>query len=62
MARFRAKVKCFVDNTLRDEGDVFEYNGPDNGNLEALDAPVEDTGGKGSRGRKGGSEPVGSEA
>ena len=37
MSRYRAKVKCFVDNSLRDEGDVFEYNGPENPNLEVAD-------------------------
>jgi hypothetical protein len=40
MARVRAKVVCFVDNGLRKEGDVFEYNGPLNGNLEYLDKPA----------------------
>jgi hypothetical protein len=42
MARVKAKVVCFVDNGLRQEGDIFQYNGPFNGNLEYLDgAPVE---------------------
>jgi hypothetical protein len=41
MARVKAKVLCFVENGLRQEGDVFQYNGPPNGNLEYLDgAPV----------------------
>jgi hypothetical protein len=39
MARVRAKVVCFVDNGLRKEGEVFEYNGPHNGNLEYIDKP-----------------------
>lgn len=42
MAQVRAKTLCFVDNGLRQEGDVFEYNGPKNTNLEYLKgAPVE---------------------
>ena len=40
MARVRAKVVCFVDNSLRKEGEVFEYNGPHNGNLEYIDKPA----------------------
>ena len=40
MARVRAKVVCFVDNGLRQENDVFEYNGPHNGNLEYIDKPA----------------------
>ncbi len=37
MAKVRAIRLCQVDNSLRHEGDVFEYNGPYNGNLEYLD-------------------------
>lgn len=37
MARVRAIRLCFVDNGLRKEGDVFEYNGRRNANLEYLD-------------------------
>ena len=40
MARVRAKVVCFVDNSLRKEGEVFEYNGPHNGNLDYIDKPA----------------------
>lgn len=41
MAQVRAKTLCFVDNGIRNEGDVFEYSGPYNTNLEYLDgAPV----------------------
>lgn len=36
MAQVRAKTKCFVDNGIRNEGDVFEYDGPKNTNLEYL--------------------------
>jgi hypothetical protein len=41
MANVKAKVVCFVDNHYRKEGDVFQYNGPFNGNLEYLDAPAQ---------------------
>ncbi len=37
MPQFRAICLCQVDNTLRQEDDVFEYNGPYNGNLEPVD-------------------------
>lgn len=37
MAQVRAIRLCQVDNTIRQEGDVFEYNGPYNGNLEYLE-------------------------
>lgn len=37
MAQVRAIRLCQVDNSLRQEGDVFDYNGPENGNLEYLD-------------------------
>ena len=40
MAKVKAKVICFVDNHLRNEGDVFEYSGVHNTNLEYLDAKV----------------------
>lgn len=39
MALYRALVACFVDNGLRAEGDVFDYNGPLNTNLELVDEP-----------------------
>ncbi len=38
MPKVRAIRKCFIDNTIRDEGDVFEYKGPENRHLEYLDA------------------------
>lgn len=37
MSKVKAIRKCFIDNTLREEGDVFEYNGPNNKHLEYLD-------------------------
>jgi hypothetical protein len=43
MAKVKAKVVCFVDNHYRNEGDVFQYNGPFNGNLEYLDVPEQRT-------------------
>ncbi len=42
MPMYRAKVKCFVDNGLREEGDVFEYNGPPNTNLELVGGKSEE--------------------
>jgi hypothetical protein len=39
---YRAKVTCFVDNGIRNEGDVFEYNGPPNSNLERADGKSDD--------------------
>lgn len=38
MAQVKAKVRVFIDNTLREEGDVFEYKGPPNKHLQYLDA------------------------
>jgi hypothetical protein len=37
MAQVRAIRLCQVDNALRQEGDIFDYDGPENGNLEYLD-------------------------
>lgn len=37
MAKVKAKVLCFVDNGLRQPGDVFDYDGPLNLNLEYLE-------------------------
>lgn len=39
MPQVRANRVCFVDNGLRQKGDVFEYNGPPNACLDTLDAP-----------------------
>lgn len=36
MSLYRAKVKCFIDKSLREEGEVFEYCGPRNGCIESL--------------------------
>lgn len=41
MAQYRAKVVCFVDNSLREEGEVFEYKGPENTNLELVQSEVD---------------------
>ena len=38
MARVKAKVVVFIDNHLRKEGDVFNYDGPFNKHLEYLEA------------------------
>jgi len=37
MPMYRAIRLCFVDASLRKEGDVFEYNGPENHHLEPLE-------------------------
>ena len=37
MAQVKAKVLCFVDNGLRQPGDVFNYEGPYNHHLEYLE-------------------------
>lgn len=37
MSKVKAKVTCFIDNSLRNEGDEFEYNGPKNPNVEIID-------------------------
>ena len=37
MPKVQAKVLCFVDNGLRQAGDIFEYSGPRNNNVEILD-------------------------
>ena len=37
MPRVKATVTCFIDNSLRNEGDEFEYNGPKNTNVKILD-------------------------
>lgn len=36
MAMYRAKVKCFIGNAMRQADEVFEYNGPTNTNLELV--------------------------
>lgn len=37
MPRYRALVKCFIDNGLRNEGDVFNYDGPPSPYVEPVD-------------------------
>lgn len=36
MAFYRATIKCYVGNTLRFADEEFEYNGPENTNLELV--------------------------
>jgi hypothetical protein len=38
MPQVKAKTTCFIDNSLRNEGDVFEYNGPPNTNVVLVGA------------------------
>lgn len=42
MPMYRAKTLCFVENGLRNEGDVFEYNGPPNTNIEPVNGKSDD--------------------
>ena len=45
MAQVKAIAKCFIDNSIREEGDVFEYNGTPNTNVVlvgAINAEVAD--------------------
>jgi len=36
MPIYRAKIKCFVDQSMREAGDEFEYNGEPNSNIELV--------------------------
>ena len=36
MPIYRAKIKCFVDQSMREAGDEFEYNGESNSNIELV--------------------------
>ena len=45
MARVKAIDLCFVDNGLRQPGDVFNYDGPFNRHLEYLDGGPKDVDG-----------------
>lgn len=40
--KVKALQTCFVDNALRMEGVVFEYNGPEYEFLEPVDKPVKE--------------------
>lgn len=48
MAQVKAIAKCFIDNSIREEGDVFEYNGTPNTNVVLV----------GAAGEKDASEPT----
>ena len=37
MAKVKAKVKCFIDSALREEGEIFEYCGPENECIEPIE-------------------------
>ena len=41
MPQVKAKTTCFIDNSLRNEGDVFEYNGAPNTNVVLVGAAEE---------------------
>lgn len=36
MAKVKARFKCFIDNALREEGETFDYNGPENECVEEI--------------------------
>lgn len=40
MAQVKALVTCYIDNSIRNEGDVFEYNGTHNENVVLVRAAV----------------------
>jgi len=42
MPKVRATEKCFVDNALREAGDVFNYDGPATPFLEPLEPVAEE--------------------
>ena len=42
MAQVKAVTKCFIDNSIREEGDVFEYNGVPNSNVVLVGAAGEE--------------------
>lgn len=37
--KYRVLQKSFIGNTLRDEGDIVEYDGETSANLQPLDEP-----------------------
>jgi len=41
MPQVKAVTKCFIDNSIREEGDVFEYNGVQNSNVVLVGAAEE---------------------
>jgi hypothetical protein len=42
MPQVKAVTKCFIDNSIREEGDVFEYNGVPNSNVVLVGADGEE--------------------
>ena len=42
MPQVKAVTKCFIDNSIREEGDVFEYNGVLNLNVVLVGAAGEE--------------------
>jgi len=49
--KVKAKVRCFVGNAIREKGETFDYNGPENGCLEILEKPAAPPAGKPSAGK-----------
>lgn len=42
MPKYRVKTKSFIDNSLREEGEIIEYGGVPGDNLEPMDKAAED--------------------
>lgn len=49
MPKVRAEVAVFVDNIYRNEGEVFEHNGPNNSNLIPLEGEAQKPGRRGKK-------------
>lgn len=41
MAQYRVKTKSFVNNGIREEGEIVDYDGIPGDNLEPMDKPAE---------------------
>jgi hypothetical protein len=41
MPKYRVLERSFINNGLREEGDIVEYDGKAGSNLELVDAPAE---------------------
>ena len=45
----KAKVKCYIDNSIREEGEIFEYAGGPDPHLTPLDVETPKQGKRGKR-------------
>lgn len=41
MAKYRVLVRSYINNAIREEGDVVEYDGRPGSNLELIEVPKE---------------------